>query len=398
MKMIDPKEFVRGELTRLNIAVEQEVLGRYRSTIWFKAQPGFGLRKYPTGREVYFTQTRMDGRQRSITICDARLISFQAALDIARRCIYQSEQLPNAADTRKRKRSTPLFQDFLKTYWRTISPKWKLRTLVTETYYRLKYLMGAFDKVGIDELSHEQVQAWFISSNRKGSPGAANRAFDRVRAVLNKAEEWGLREEGTNPCTEVEKNKRRKYTRFLSEVEFGQLGTSLAKYSKKFPLQVIVIQLLLTTGCRRDEIRCMKWTQVKGTRLMVIDGKTGDRTVQLCADARMLLSCLKRGKPDDYVFACSTGGPTSLEKCWKIIKEDCGLFDVRLHDLRHSYASRAARLGVPLPVSKQLLGHVRIENTAIYTHYNDEHLIEIANSISELIDEEMQGRGSRRRA
>ena len=392
MKMIDPKEFVNGELVRLHIVPAPAKLGRARDTRWFAEQPGFGLRRYASGREVYIVQSRMGGRQRCITICDARLASLQTALDVAKRCIYQPPQLPNPADTRKRKRSAPMFRDFLEFYWHRVSPAWKPKTLRAENDYRRAYLANAFDKMGIDELDVEHVQKWMIDATRRGAPGAANRAFDRLRAMFNKAEEWGFREEGTNPCHHVAKNKRRKCERFLSEVEYGRLGASIARFGRRYPLQAIVVQLLIATGCRRDEIRCMTWQQVRGSRLRVLDGKTGPRTVQLCSGAQQLLECVKRGKADDYVFPCSTGQPVSLDLFWNHVRDDSNLRNVRLHDLRHSYASRAARLGLPLPVAKQLLGHTKIENTARYTHFDDTHLFEIADFISGLIDAAMLGR------
>lgn len=96
------------------------------------------------------------------------------------------------------------------------------------------------------------------------------------------------------------------------------------------------------------------------------------------------------------MFACSTGNPVSLQKFWNLVRADSNLKNVRMHDLRHSYASRAAHLGLPLPVSKQLLGHTKIENTARYTHFDDGHLFEIADFISGLIDAAMLGREVRR--
>jgi hypothetical protein len=109
-----------------------------------------------------------------------------------------------------------------------------------------------------------------------------------------------------------------------------------------------------------------------------VDGsKTGARTVQLGRDAAALLAALKRGKPDDFVFAQASGRPVSLEKFWSGLRIEADLVGVRMHDLRHSYASQAARLSLPLPITKRLLGHRDTESTARYTHYDDRHLFEV---------------------
>ncbi len=105
-----------------------------------------------------------------------------------------------------------------------------------------------------------------------------------------------------------------------------------------------------------------------------------------------MLGALKRCTPEKYVFDIGNGNPISLGKFWDLVRRESGLRDVRMHDLRHSYASHAARLALPLPVSQRLLGHRRIESTARYTHFNDAHLFDIANGISKLIDDAINGR------
>lgn len=144
--------------------------------------------------------------------------------------------------------------------------------------------------------------------------------------------------------------------------------------------------LIILTGCRLSEITGLRWCEVRGSRVYLDDSKTGARTVQLSRDALGVLAQLKRRSPESYVFDIGNGNPISLDKFWIKVRQDANLSGVRMHDLRHSYASHAARLALPLPVSQKLLGHSRLESTARYTHFNDEHLFEVAHRISELID------------
>ena len=247
---------------------------------------------------------------------------------------------------------------------------------------------------GVDEITREDMAEWMVRATRTGAPGAANRAFARVRAIFNKAIEWGHRPQDTNPCAGVKPNKTRKVERFLSPKEFAQLGEVIERHREAWPVHSAALTLLALTGCRMSEITALRWREVRGSRLHLSDSKTGARTVQLCRDATWMLGTLTRRAPDDYVFNIGNGNPISVTRFWRKVRLEAGLPNMRLHDLRHSYASHAARLALPLPVSQQLLGHSRMDSTARYTHFNDAHLFETANRISELIDDACQGRGS----
>ena len=392
MKHIDPKEFVGRELKLHGLVEVQRSTGRARTTRWSGKQPGFGVREYASGRSVYVVQGNWRGRTETVTIGNTAVIDERTALDIARRCLYVAADAPAPSDERKRKRAAPLFQDFITAYWARVSPNWKPSTLKGENEYRIAYLDAMFPGKGIDEITREDMARWMIDATRSGSPGAANRAFNRVRAIFNKAIEWGHRLEGTNPCDRVRRNKMRKVERFLSPKEFESLGEALERHRKEWPLHYLALSLLTLTGCRMPEITGLRWREVRGLRLHLEDSKTGARTVQLCRDAAWMLGTLSRRAPGDYVFDIGNGNPISVTRFWRKVRREAGLPDMRLHDLRHSYASHAARLALPLPVSQQLLGHSRMESTARYTHFNDAHLFDTANRISELIDDACRGR------
>lgn len=390
MKHNDAKSFIGEELANYGLSgALDDPRSRVRFTRWSRKQPGFGMRIYASGRRVYVVQGNWRGRTETITIGNAAIIVERLALDIARRCLYIATGAPAPADERKRKRQAPLFQDFISEYWRRVSPSWKPSTLKSENEYRAAYLSKMFADKGIEEITREHMAKWMIDATRSGAPGAANRAFSRVHAIFNKAIEWGYRPEGSNPCTGVRRNKMRKTERFLSPNEFALLGAAIERHSAQKPLHAAALTLLILTGCRRSEITGLRWGEVKGSRLYLADAKTGARTVQLSSHAAKILCQFQRARPDAYVFDIGNGKPIWLDKFWNAIRRETGLNDVRLHDLRHSYGSHAARLALPLPVSQKLLGHLCVESTARYTHFNDGHLFEIANAISGLIDEAM---------
>lgn len=359
-----------------------------RRTIWFREQPGFGLREYASGRRMYVVECPTPTGRRTIILGNAEVVDHRTALDVARRCIYyaHSEEAENPAERRKRVRRTPMFQDYLNDYWRILYPQWKPATQHTEDKYRRLYLADAFQDRGVDEITHEDVSRCMVEKTRKGAPGAVNRAFQRLKAALQKAEEWGFRQEGSNPCRQVRQNPRRKVERFLSEQEFARLGTAMRDSSIDRPMHNAALMLLLLTGCRKEEIVGMTWGEVRGARIYLDDSKTGARTVHLCSQAQSILANLKRRKPGDPVFKGHLGGGISLDDYWKRLRREAGLGKIRIHDLRHSYASLAARKALPLPTIQRLLGHANLESTARYTHFDDSHLAVVAQSISDLIE------------
>ncbi|ESQ87910.1 hypothetical protein ABAC460_17110 [Asticcacaulis sp. AC460] len=357
-----------------------------RQTVWFEEQPGFGVREYATGREMFIVQYPAVTGNRTITIGNANVIDMQTALDVARRCIYHSDPDRNLADERKRTRKLPMFQDYLDDYWKVMWRQWKPSSQHTEDKYRRLYLADAFVDKGIDEIAHEDVAKWMVQCTRRGAPGAVNRAFERLKAVMRKAEDWGLRPEGSNPCRLIKANPRRKMERFLNEHEFARLGQAISASRERRPAHCAALLLIMLTGCRKDEIVGLTWGEVRGSRIYLDDSKTGARIVHLCSQARDILAGIKRGKPTDPVFMGRYGKGIDLDTYWGRMKREAKLGVIRLHDLRHSYASQAARLSLPLPTIQRLLGHTRLDSTARYTHFDDGHLVDVAQQISDLID------------
>ncbi len=200
--------------------------GNLRKTRWSRKLPGFGVRIYESGRKAYIVQALMQGTTRTVTIGNAKIVNRRQAMSVARRVLTRASGA-NPADERMKKRKVPLFADFLKSYWKTMSPKWKPSTKMTQTNYRTAYLDNAFAGKFLDEIVEEDVVTWFSYVTNRGGPAAGNRCFDILRAMFNKAKEWGLRDEGSNPCAFIRINKRRKFERFLSDQELERLGNAL---------------------------------------------------------------------------------------------------------------------------------------------------------------------------
>jgi len=387
--------YVAEEIANLYLAGarKESAGGRARDTRWDSVVPGLGVRRYASGRVIYFAQVEAAGRTIAVTIGNAATITRRQARDITRRVKLRALTGSNPVQTRKEVRSTPSLAKFLGSYFERIAPTWKPKTRSTNEYYRYAHLSNAFASQHLDEITHADVQKWFVGITDRAGPGAANRTHDILRAAFNKAEQWGLRPEGSNPCSGIKRNRQRKFERFLSEAEIARLGKVLSDREESWPGPITIIRLLLLTGCRYGEIASLTWGEIKGGRIRLDDSKTGARTVWLGAEAQAILSRLQRGKPGEHVFINPETGSVfaTVGHYWRMIRAEAGLGSMRIHDLRHSFASHAAAASETLPMICKLLGHARVDTTARYAHLDDAQLLDIAERIGALIYQAMEG-------
>ncbi|MDF8334781.1 tyrosine-type recombinase/integrase [Novosphingobium cyanobacteriorum] len=362
--------------------------GSPRRTVWSTTLPGFGVRHYSTGRRVYIVQTAMGGRLRTMTLGNANLFTDAEATDVARRILLRAQNGENPADTAKRIKASPRFDVFLEEFWKKVAVQWKPLTRYTNDCYRRLYLDDAFPKRFADEITHAEVVKWFARVSNTGGPGAGNRTLEILRTMMNKAEAWGYREECSNPCQGIRPNRRRKYECFLSNDELARLGAALEDLKRDYPAQATAILVLALTGCRRSEILGLTWGEVKGRRLLLHNSKTGPRTVWVGEEVRALIDALPRHPKHNRVFWSGDLDTlkNSVDYHFRLTKNKVGLPHVRLHDLRHSFASHAAAMSETLPMIGKLLGHAKIGSTARYAHLDDRQILQAVDKVGLLLD------------
>lgn len=368
--------------------------GPIRCTIWSSRWPGFGLRAYASGKRVWIVQARMDGRVRTVTLGDVRVLSRAQASDVARRVLLRAQVGENPAKVRKSARKAPRYDAFLDEYWEKAVVRWKPSTRECNAIYRKAHIDNAFGTSFIDDISDVQVLRWFTRITTNSGPGAANRCLELMRTMFNRAEAWGLIPEGSNPCNGIKRNKPRKIECWLSDADLARLGIVLEQRMARWPAEIAALRLILLTGCRKGEIVGLRWSEVRGRRLLLHDAKTGPRTVWLGSSAARLLSTLPRYVDLDTVFH-KGGEPLKkqrLDTVWYAARKAAGLQHVRLHDLRHSFASHAAMQSETLPMIGKLLGHSRIQSTARYAHLDDKLVVQCAERVGQLIEWSMGAR------
>ena len=215
--------------------------------------------------------------------------------------------------------------------------------------------------------------------------------------MFSMAEVWGWRSDGSNPCLHIKRYKEEKRERFLSAEEFARLGKVLddtLRDGSETRSAVVAIRLLMLTGCRLSEIQKLRWEHVdlEAGELHLPDTKTGGRAVPLAPSAVRLLVSLPRDEDNPWVIAGRKPGShlTDLQHPWRRIRARAELDDVRIHDLRHSFASRALALGEGLPMIGKLLGHTQVQTTARYAHLARDTVKASAARIGDSIDNDLE--------
>lgn len=215
----------------------------------------------------------------------------------------------------------------------------------------------------------------------KGGKGVANRCLALLSKMFNLAERWGYRPQNSNPTVGISKYRENAKERHLSEEELKRLWAHLDFMASQEGADVFTIaffRLLILTGARSSEIKTLKWSAVDlpGKRLKLADSKTGSKTIQLSDTAVQVLEALPRVKGNEYVIvgAKPQRPLQNVRKPWVAISKAVGLNDVRIHDLRHSFASFAAAQGMPLATIGKLLGHKNVGTTARYAHLTESYL------------------------
>ena len=354
-------------------------------SVWDTRVTRLGVRVRPSGYRTFVFLDSRGGSSKRHTLGPTTLMDVEEA---RARCL---DMQSSEETTPQRVRSAvvvPLFRDFVAGVWRSdCYERLKPSTRRTVDSRLARQLLPAFGGMRIDQIRRKDVNRWFDRYSAT-APGGANRALAVIRQILNHAKVYGYLE--TNPAGGIRSNPRRKHNRFLSRDEISRLHAELDRCVAERPSRTIhadIIRLLFYTGCRCGEIRTLKWEEVGDTTLDLADSKTGPRRVYLNSEARAIIKRQPR-TGTQYVFSSPTDPsqpfPRSLS-LWYLVRKRAGIEDVRLHDLRHNFASWAVMRGVPLPTVARLLGHRQVSMTLRYAHVHDKEVEAAAERVGKII-------------
>ena len=354
--------------------------------VWDRDLRGFGVRVYPSGKKTYLVQYRVGRRTRRITIGQHGALTADEARNQAKRLLGDVARGADPSTEKQTLRRAPtiagLCDRFLQEYVAEHCKPTTARAYATLIRNHIRPKLGL---MSVGEVVRKDVIA--LHYGMRETPYQANRAIAMLSKMFNVAEDWGLRAEGSNPVRRIKKNREVEKKRYLTDEEQLRLGQALQAALADGTETIHVVSAflaLLLTGCRRGEIQTLKWEYIHYTHLDLPDSKTGRRRIPLPREAYDILTALPRYDGNPYVIAGLNGEShvTDLERPWRRIRERAGLNDVRIHDLRHTYASVAMKNGIDPFTLKEIMGHRNLQTTLRYAHLADDAVQRAAGSVA----------------
>ncbi len=369
---------------------------------------GFGLRVSAIGRITYILQYRIEGRQRRFKIgSHGSPWTPELARQEAKRllgCVATGDDPQRVKFDERAELSVAQVCDLYLAEGLLTRKQTSIASARADIEHHIKPLLGmhrvsSLTRADLEGLLRDVAAGKTVRTVKqgprrlarvRGGKGAANSTLTTMSAALGFAVTRKLRAD--NPAIGIRKFPSRKIERFLSPVELARLGQVLAGAASlgvESPFALAAIRLLMLTGCRKNEILTLKRIHVDHYHrcLRLPDSKTGSKIVHMGMAAMRVIAAVPVVAGNPYLLPGRSDGThvTDLQACWERVRAAAGLEDVRIHDLRHSFASVGAASGDSMLIIGALLGHSSPKTTARYTHLSDHPLKSAADRISEEI-------------
>lgn len=344
--------------------------------LWDSELAGFGCKVTPKGKRTYFLYYRTkDGQQRRPAIGAHGPLKPEAARTIAKRWLEEVAQGRDPSLSRTQDRAAPTVKELCGRYLAEHAETRKKATSVRNDRRLIDtHVIPALGPKKVAAVTRADIAA--LHHSLRSTPYEANRMLAMMSKMLSLAERWGLRPDGSNPARNIDRYREEKRERYLSSAELARLWRVLhseAATAKASQSAIAAIKLLMLTGRRLNEVLGLRWAWIDldSKTLRLPDTKSGSLLVPVSdAAVTILLELKAAGRDDVFVIAGQRNGAplVNLQKPWRALRALAGLEDVRIHDLRHTYASVGAGLGMSLPLLGRLLGHTQAATTSRYAH------------------------------
>ena len=339
---------------------------------WDRDLAGFGVRVQVSGRKVYVVQSRGPAGLRRVTLgpcagesIDKRRREAAAVIDRIKRgedpIPPEPEPDPTVADLTVR---------CLRAY---VTVHCKPKTVKLYRTAIDRHIVPALGAMAVKDVRSKDVIA--LHDSLRNTPSMANHVVSMLSKMFSLAETWDLVPQGRNPCRVVSHYREQSRERFLTPEEYRDVGAGLREVEadgSMWPPAIAALRLLMLTGCRKGEILTLRWDDVDRTagELRLRDSKVGPRMVPLTTPVLKVLDGIERIEGNSWVIRSRKPDTflPDLTYYWNRIQTRAGLENVRIHDLRHSHASRALAIGENLTMIGRLLGHSKVGTTARYAH------------------------------
>ena len=366
--------------------------------LWDTDLSAFGVRLYPSGRKSFVVSYWSRGRRRFFTLGQYGRLTVQQAKEAALDVFLRVHRGEDPSADRRTANQAPTVADLADRHIEDhVKVKNKARSVKRARQVWDRCVLPNLGKRKVVDIQRADIAK--LITSMADTPAMANKVIALLSKAFNLAEVWCWRPEGTNPCRHVERYKEESRERYLSDNELQRLGDALTEIettSATSPHTIAAIRLLVLTGCRSAEILSLRWQDVdfEHRSLHLADSKTGQRTVMLNTVALSVLADLEHIDGNPHVIPGAKPGShlRSLQAVWNRVRDLAKLDDVRIHDLRHTYASVGVNAGQNLPVIGRLLGHTKVTTTQRYAHLSDDPARDATEQIGATIAASMDGK------
>ncbi len=396
--------------------------------IWDSEIRGFGVRIRKSGKKIFIVQYRngtgRGAKQRRLSLGTYGVLTVEQARKAAQTVLAKVLLGEDPCETQSYASKFPTIGDIADRWLKEVAPRSRMRgkrmgelrdpkNIALDRSRIERHIKPLIGKVPLDKLSSRVIAKFRddVASGKTavvektgphglarvtGGEGAATRTLRQLSSILSFAVREGIIAE--NPAFGIARTPDKKCERYLSESEIQRLGEVLDEQESEtvFNQGIWIIRLLLLTGCRKSEIESLKWSEVDLQRSFIRfeRSKTGAKIILLTRGACELFCKLPRFNNSPWVFPSSRNKRhyVNTPKVWQDIRKKASLEDVRLHDLRHTFASIAASGGLSLPIIGALLGHTQSSTTARYAHLADRPLRWAAEEVGSKIDQALAGK------
>ena len=368
--------------------------------LWDTELAGFGVRIYPTGRKSFVISYRSKGLQRFFTIGRYGVLTVQQARLKAMATFARIGNGEDPSGDKIAANRAPRITDLAKRYMDEHSRvKKKPKSIKKDEQAWERLILPHLGQRRVKDIARADIAK--TMTDLADTPAMANKVLTILSKSFNLAEIWGWRTEGTNPCRHIKRYKEEARERYLSEAELSRLGDVLIEAERFWevkPQAIAAVRLLILTGCRSAEILTLKWDEVDFERrcLHLTDSKTGKKKVWLNAGALEILSTIERVDGNPHVVPGASPGShfSTLQRLWNRIRKAANIRDVRIHDLRHNFASIGINTGQNLAVIGKILGHTKIQTTQRYAHLADAPVRKANEQIGATLEATLAGQNS----
>jgi len=355
---------------------------------WDSEVPGLALRNRQDRKPAWTVQVWTEGRNVRRAIGPEASLTVDQARDLARTLIAeltgQDVPMPLVPQT-----PTSTVADFAARFLEHGAPSWKPATLKAHRSLLACSILPQFGFRMIASITPQEVAAWFTRA--PGSQGTRNRALAVLSGMMRHAEILGHRPPGSNPCQGLRRRKNRFQVHQLSREDYGRLGEALNRIQDAEPSIAALIRFLALTGCRKSEALLLRWDMLDASRAALPDSKTGPRAIWLGKAALEILSAQPLTCAFVWAIRDKPVSQARLAKVWALIREDIGLPTLRVHDLRHGFASVAISSGETLRTVSGLLGHSELQTTAGYAKFAEAPVREAAERVALHLERTLAG-------